>query len=97
MEGYHGLIRAQQDALALQMQNAPAVYFRGAVQRPAIPWSDSLTLAQGLLDAGYTGNLSPRTIRVMRQGRTYTIDVRKLLRGTENPLLEPGDLVEVVR
>jgi hypothetical protein len=97
VEGYHELLRAQQQALALEQSQMPTVHFRGSVQNPLVPWREELTLAEALLDAQYTLPLAPRAIRVHRQGRTYPVDVRRLLRGTENPLLEPGDVIEVVK
>jgi len=80
-----------------QMNQEPAVFFRGMVRNPRVTWREDLTLAQALLEAEYTGALEPTKIRIMRQGQSHTIDVRHLLRGKENPLLEPGDLIEVLR
>jgi hypothetical protein len=96
-DGYHELIRSQQQALALEQLNQPVVHIRGQVQNPVVPWRESLTLADALLEAVYTPPLSPRAIRVHRTGQPYNIDVRRLLRGTENPILEPGDVIEVIR
>lgn len=97
MDGYNALIRSQQEALALQQLQEPVIHVHGPVQKPVVAWRENLTLAETLLEAGYRHALSPRAIRVTRQGRVYNIDVRRLLRGTENPVLEPGDVVEVVR
>ena len=97
VEGYHELIRRQQEALAIEQLKQPVVYFRGLVQKPIVTWREDLTLAEALLEAGYTQPLSPRVIRVHRQGRSHNVDVTRLLRGMDNPLLEPGDVVEVVR
>ncbi len=97
MEGYNDLIRQQQQAMAVEQMQHPSVYFRGAVQRQVVSWRENLTLAEAILEAGYSNPLSPRSIRVTRGGRVYTIDIRRLMRGTENPPLEPGDLVEVIR
>jgi len=97
VEGYHQLLRSQQQALAIEQMKHPAVYVRGEVQNHVVPWREELTLAEALLEAGYKNALSPRSIRVHREGRAYNVDVRRLLRGTENPLLEPGDTIEVSR
>lgn len=96
-DGYNQLVRSQQQAIQIEQMQHPAVYVRGPVQKPIVAWREGLTLAEALLDAGYTQTLSPRAIRVTRAGRVYPIDVRRLLRGTENPVLEPGDQIEVVR
>ena len=80
-----------------QMNQEPAVFFRGMVRNLRVTWREDLTLAQALLEAEYTGALEPMKIRLTRQGQSHTIDVRRLLRGKENPVLEPGDLIEVLR
>ena len=80
-----------------QQQQQPMVYFRGYVRRPAVPWVEGLTLAQALVQADYTGALDPRVITVTRGGELHRIDVRRLLNGREDPLLEPGDLIEIQR
>ena len=67
------------------------------VRNPRVPWTEGLTLARALLAAEYTGTLDPTRIRITRQGQSYTVDVKHLLRGQDDPLLEPGDLVEVFR
>ncbi len=97
IEGYNELIRHQQEALALEEAKQPTIYFRGAVQKPVVAWREDLTLAEGLLEAGYASTFSPHAIRVTRAGRSYNIDVQRLLRGTDNPVLLPGDVVEVFR
>ena len=97
MEGYNSLVRAQQEALTLQLQGQPAVYFRGPVQHPVVLWRENLTLAEALLEAGYVDKFSPHAIRVSRRAEIYNVNVQRLLRGNDNPLLEPGDVVEVTR
>ena len=34
---------------------------------------------------------------LIRQGQTYPINIKTLLRGLDDPPLEPGDIVEVTR
>jgi hypothetical protein len=97
MEGYHSMIRAQEEAMTLQLQGQPAVFFRGPVQKPIVIWRENLTLAEALLEAGYVDKFSPHSIRISRQGQNYNVNVQRLLRGSDNPLLEPGDVVEVTR
>ena len=97
MEGYNSLVRAQQEALTAQLQGQPAVYFRGPVQHPVILWRENLTLAEAILEAGYVNKFTPHAIRIGRQAQIYNVNVQRLLRGTDNPVLEPNDLVEVIR
>jgi len=76
-------------------QQQPAVWFRGDVRNQRVPWTEGLTLAQAIIAAHYTWTWDPRFITVTRQGEVYQINPRHLLRGQEDPLLEPGDIVEV--
>jgi len=90
--------RGQQQALeALRQEQEPAVWFRGMVRHPRVPWRENLTLAQALAAAEYSGALDPTRINVIRQGQTYRVDPKRLLRGAEDPVLEPGDIVEIAR
>jgi len=96
-------IATQQSAMAgpetqqqQQQQQQPAVWFRGDVRNHRVPWTDGLTLAQALLTAQYTWTWDPQSITVTRQGEVYPVNPRHLLRGQEDPLLEPGDIVEIL-
>ncbi len=71
------------------------VHFRGEVRKFAVPWTEELTLSQGLLAAEYTGIWDPHTILVIRNGQTFKINPKRLLSGQDDPALEPGDVVEV--
>jgi len=90
--------RGQQQALeAQQLAQEPVVWFRGMVRHARVPWREDLKLTQALLAAEYTGALDPKRINVMRQGQTYRVDPKRLLLGLEDPVLEPGDVVEIAR
>src|SRR6266851_186639 len=78
-----------------QQQQQPAVWFRGDVRHPRVPWTEGLTLSQALLTAQYTWTWDPRSITVTRQGDVYPINPKRLLRAEEDPTLQPGDVVEV--
>jgi hypothetical protein len=80
---------------ALSQQNAPTVVFRGDIKNPRVPWVEDLSLAKALIAAEYTGLWDPHTIVIIRKGETYKIDPKRLLRGLEDPPLEPGDIVEI--
>jgi hypothetical protein len=47
------------------------------------------------VDAEYQGLTNPRSIVVIRQGLPNMIDMNKFLRGRENPVLLPGDIVQL--
>jgi hypothetical protein len=88
-------IATQQSAMAAQATQEPAVWFRGSVRNQRVPWTEGLTLAEALVAAQYTGNWDPHRITLTRQGQIFVINPRRLLRGQDNPELEPGDLIEV--
>ena len=88
-------LEGQQKVLAEQQAQLPAVWFRGDIRNPRIGWAEGLTLSQALLSADYTWNSDPRLITVTRNGEIYTVNSRLLLRGIDDPVLEPGDIVEV--
>jgi hypothetical protein len=88
-EGKQSILREQ------TQQNEPVVFFRGDVRNQRVPWREGLTLAEALLAAQYTWAWDPRVITVTRNGQTHSINPKALLRGGDNPLLEPGDAVEV--
>jgi len=95
---HEAFLKGQQQALgAMQQAQQPVVWFRGLIRNSRVPWTEELTLARALLAAEYTGTLDPISIRVIRQGQTYAIDIKALLRGQDDPPLEPGDIVEVLR
>jgi hypothetical protein len=94
-EAEKAFIEAQQRAQAEQESQQPAVWFRGDVRNQRVTWTEGLTLAQALIAAQYTFNWDPHIITVTRQGEVHPVNPRRLLRGQEDPLLEPGDVVEV--
>jgi len=89
-------LKGQQEILTAQQQaQQPMVLFRGLIRQPRVPWSEGLTLTQGILAADYNGSGNPGSIRIIRQGRVYPIDMKLLLRGQDDPLLEIGDIVVI--
>jgi|SRR6185503_311974 hypothetical protein len=89
--------RGQQNALEAQSARDPSVWVRGMVRHPRVPWHENLTLSQALVAADYTGALNPWQIKVIRQGQVYRVDPKRLLRGQEDPVLEPEDIIEIPR
>jgi hypothetical protein len=81
----------------VQAMQGAAVFFTGDVKLNSVPWHEGLTLAEAIIQAQYTGYSDPFSITLTRNGLGYRIDVRRLLRGEENPLLEPGDRINVRR
>ena len=74
----------------------PTVFVRGDVRYPAIPWTEDLSVARAILAAEYNALFDPQRIFVVRQGQSYEINPRDLLRG-DDFALEPGDLIVIER
>gem|GEM_PF-2515495 len=72
-----------------------AVGFIGPVRERSVEWEPGLTLAEALVEAEYVGAGQPREILLNRQGQVVFINVKKLMRNLENPVLQPGDVVEI--
>lgn len=86
----------REKAVAEQLlEQQPYVVFRGDVQNPRVPWREGLTLAEALLAAHYTWSWDPHVITLTRDGQVYSINPRHFLRGSENPELQTGDLIDV--
>jgi len=97
-------VKAQAAFLAGQQQSfspqnrlqTRTVWVRGEVRNQLIPWNEELTLSKAILAAEYQGFLDPKEIVITRKGETIRIHPKQLLRG-EDMLLEPGDVVDVLR
>lgn len=89
----------QGQAAGRQLQSlqaaGPAVAVVGPVVRHEVAWHEELTLAEALATARYTGAIRPISILIHRSGESLRVPVNRLLSGADNPLLEPGDVVEI--
>lgn len=72
-----------------------AVGVSGPVKQRIVDWEPGLKLAEAIVAADYLGDGDPREIVVHRQGQAYFVNVRKLMRGLENPAMEAGDVIEI--
>jgi hypothetical protein len=90
-----GLFDAQRQSQ--QTNQAAVVLVRGDVRKPVIQWNNKLTLSRALVMAEYRGLATPRDIIVTRKGESYHIRPKQLLSGADDPMLNPGDIVEVIR
>ena len=64
----------------------------GPVKTPSLPWTEGLTLAKAIVNAGYQSLTDPRQIMIVRNGQAVPVDPKSLLAGQDVPLL-PGDMV----
>jgi hypothetical protein len=88
---------AQAQAAQAARTQSPVITFVGPVRNPTIPWHEGITLAEAIDAAIYTGFSDPRMIRLIRADDHLDIAPNQLLRGTVNPTLEAGDVVEFRR
>ena len=84
----------QKQAFA-QQQQGPVVNIVGMVRNRTIPWTEDLTLAKALVAAQYQGFSDPRLIINTRNGQQFQVNVKQLLKGREDPPLEPGDTIQI--
>ena len=81
---------------AQMQQQQLAVYIRGDVRNPVVPWSEDLTLARAILAAEYVGRFDPHTVHLIRGNRSQRFSAAMLLAGADTDL-EPGDIIEIRR
>jgi len=84
----------QQAWTQLQQLRPNSVRVLGPVRQPVVEWTETLTLAEALVAAGYQGARDPRLILVHRAGQQIRVDPRRLLQGADLPL-QAGDTVEI--
>jgi len=86
-------LAGQREALAkAAAEQRLSVLFDGPVQNHEVEWTDGLTLAQAIVNAGYNARGIPKQIVLTRGGESAQVDPKSLLRGAEISL-EPGDTV----
>jgi hypothetical protein len=79
-----------------QAQPTPfTVFVQGPVRYPKILYTEGMTLSRAILTAQYSERQNPRTIVIVRHGERYPVDPNSLLRGEQDPVIEPGDLIEL--
>ncbi|MGD0816093.1 MAG: hypothetical protein ABSA83_21075 [Verrucomicrobiota bacterium] len=85
-----------QAAKQWQAEKPPQVVVQGPVSNHIIPWTEGLTLAQSIVDANYTGFMTPKFVRVVRNGQLIeSLKGIDLLHHEDVPL-EAGDIVNIV-
>ena len=81
-----------------ELQNRePVVIVLGSVRNHSVPWEEGMTLAQAIDAAFYTGFRDPQVIRLTRGDETIEIRASELLRGSKNPVLQAGDVINLSR
>ena len=71
------------------------VTFIGQVRNPSIPWTEGLTLARAIINAGYMGK-DPQQIMIVRNSQAVPVDPKALLAGEDIPL-QAGDLIQITQ
>jgi hypothetical protein len=85
---------------SLQNQNKdkqPPIAVQGPVLNTLVEWREEITLAEAIVEAKYQPATTPRTIVIIRNGQAQNVNPRQLLSGKINPILEPGDIVQLMR
>lgn len=67
----------------------------GDVANPVLVWSEGLTLVRAIVAADYRSPQDPSVIFIVRKGQTFKVNPRQLINGLIDPVLEPGDVVEL--
>lgn len=73
------------------------ITFQGEVRNPVVMWTPGLTLAFALVQAEYFGARDPQMIYIFRKEQAIRVDPSHLLSGIKDPVLQPGDIVELRR
>jgi hypothetical protein len=92
-------IAGQQQAMALarmQQSQGPTVTVVGQVRNGIIPWTQDLTLARAIVNAGYFGASDPHQIVIVHNGQATTIDSKQLLNGDDVPV-QAGDVIQITQ
>ncbi len=84
-------------AQAQELTTSSTVTFVGDVRNRSVEWEEQLTLTQAIVAAVYLHPRDPSAITIIRQGRKYEVSPKRLLKGQDDPYLEPGDVVELHR
>ena len=92
-------IAGQQQAMTLarmQQSQGPSVTVVGQVRNGIIPWTQDLTLAKAIVNAGYFGASDPHQIVIVHNGQATTIDSKQLLNGEDVPV-QAGDVIQIMQ
>jgi len=79
--------------LQQQLRN-PTVTLVGAFRNRTVPWTQDLTLAKAIVEAGYLGKEDPTEIFLVRNGQATRVDPKLLLNGQDMPL-EAADIIQI--
>ncbi len=90
-------VAGQQQAISNLQPRPPSVSVNGEVRNRVVLWTDDLTVAKAIVAAEYYGFPNPRSILIIRNGQTYYVNPKQLLKGEADPPLEPGDVIELRR
>src|SRR4051812_1767976 len=93
-EAHAAFMAGQQQAMVARgpQPASSVVTVVGPVHTPSLTWTQDLTLAKAIVDAGYESAVDPKQIMIVRNGQAVPVDPKSLLAGEDVPLL-PGDMV----
>lgn len=88
-------IQAQRGPQRPLIDLSESVGIVGHTRQRVVSWEEGMTVASALVEAEYLGARNPREIYINRRGVIIPVNVRKLLRNLDNPLLQAGDILEI--
>ena len=94
----NGLFTTPEVTLIGGTRAEPEYFITGAINRKgSFPYKDGLTLWQAIVAAGDVNEFAGSKIKLVRDGVTEVHDLNRIKKGkAKNPLLRPGDMVEVL-
>lgn len=93
-------LSGQRQAAAVGVPKAPegnVVRVLGNVAKHDIEWTEDLTVARALVEAHYQGQRDPWAIFIVRGGQRNPVNLRRLLNGSLDPVVQPGDIIEIMQ
>ncbi|HVV02469.1 MAG TPA: hypothetical protein VHH88_13965 [Verrucomicrobiae bacterium] len=95
-QAHEAFLAGREQALSevLRQRAGPSVNVIGPVTTPVLAWTEGLTVAKAILDAGYHGQGEPRQITILRSGYAISVDPQQLLSGQDVPL-QAGDILQI--
>ncbi|NLB69305.1 MAG: hypothetical protein GX804_06445 [Lentisphaerae bacterium] len=80
------------------LQHTPEIFITGEIQKKgSFVYKDGITLWQAIVAAGDVTAYASNKVKLVRNGIATEYDIRKIKKNvSENPVLMPGDIIEVM-
>lgn len=94
LEGQRTGAASAQSTLQTQSKSVMVV---GEVRNPVVPWIEGLSLTQAIIAAQHAGPRSPRAVILRHGAESATFETGFVMQNGHTILLEPGDVIELVK